>query len=411
MIEKIFVKQGLNKVELDKYLVKELDKAGFTKSEIVKTPLVTRIVVNVTRPGLAIGKSGSNIQQLTEMISKKFGIDNPQLEIKEITKPELDAQAVANKFKALIERGFSWRSVVFKGLGDIQRAGAQGVEIVVSGKLSGKGGRKKRVRVAAGYMKKVGEQAKLVDYGIASAYPKVGAIGVKVKIVRPETIFPDKEKIGPYIKKKEAAASAQESAKTKAVEDAKALTTEPAAPKVIALTESAPPEAASAVAAQRHVIAEQGPSKEGPPVKVHAPQIGAAFGREQAGKAAKEGIKEKETAGKHGEEKGQEKTGHKESKKGAGHDGKEGHAEATVASEASKVRAKHGPSAPPQRIEQKKNEANKSLVQSVVENGAEKKEHKKEEGRAGKADEKKHAEKVETAGHAAKKDDAGGAGK
>ena len=209
MMEKFFVKQGLNKVELDKYLAKELDRAGFTKSEIVKTPLVTRIVVNVTRPGLAIGKSGSNISLLTDTIGKKFGIDNPQLEIKEITKPELDAQAVANKFKALVERGFSWRSVVFKGLNDIQNAGAQGVEIIVSGKLAGKGGRKKRVRVAAGYMKKVGEQAKLVDYGYAPAYPKVGAIGIKVKIVRPETIFPDKERIQPYIEKKEKAAGLQ----------------------------------------------------------------------------------------------------------------------------------------------------------------------------------------------------------
>ncbi len=203
MIEKIFVKQGLNKVELDKYLARELDNAGFTKSEIMKTPLVTRIVVSVTRPGLAIGKSGSNIAQLTETIAKKFGIDNPQLEIKEIEKPELDAQAVANKIRALIERGFSWRSVVFKTLNDIQASGAPGVEIIIKGKLAGKSGRKRKQRIAFGYMKKVGEQAKLVDYGCASAYPKVGAIGIKVRIVKPETIFPDKERITDYIKKNE----------------------------------------------------------------------------------------------------------------------------------------------------------------------------------------------------------------
>ncbi|MBI4210128.1 MAG: 30S ribosomal protein S3 [Candidatus Diapherotrites archaeon] len=221
MIEKVFVKQGLNKVELDNYLAKELDKAGFTKSEIVKTPLVTRIVVNVTRPGLAIGKSGSNIAQLTETIGKKFGIDNPQIEIKEIEKQEIDAQAVANRFKALIERGFSWRSVVFRGLQDMQRAGAQGAEIIVGGKLSGKGGRKKSVRIAWGYMKKVGEQAKLVDYGHAAAYPKVGAIGIKVKIVKPGMIFPDKEKAQPYIEKRMAAektAAANSVAETKAIE-------------------------------------------------------------------------------------------------------------------------------------------------------------------------------------------------
>jgi small subunit ribosomal protein S3 len=203
LIEKTFVIQGIKKLEIDDYLAKELDKAGFTKSEIMKTPLVTRIVVNVTRPGLAIGKSGSNIQTLTETIAKKFGIDNPQLEIREIQNAELDAQAVANKIKALIEKGFSWRSVVFKSLQDVKKAGAQGVEIIVSGKITGKAGRKKKMRFADGYMKKIGEQARLVDYGAASAYPKVGAIGIKVRIVKPNTIFQDKLKIEDYIKKKE----------------------------------------------------------------------------------------------------------------------------------------------------------------------------------------------------------------
>ena len=212
MIEKHFIEQGMKKLELDNYLEKELNRAGFTKSEIVKTPLVTRIVVNVTRPGLAIGKSGSNITQLTETIGRRFKIDNPQLEIKEIEHPEIDAQAVANKMKALIERGFSWRSIVFRSVNDAKMAGAQGLEIILSGKIAGKAGRKRKQRIAFGYMKKAGEQAKLVDYGKASAYPKVGAIGVKVKIVKPGTIFPDKEKIKDYIKRREEIKEAEKEA-------------------------------------------------------------------------------------------------------------------------------------------------------------------------------------------------------
>jgi len=210
MIEKYFIEQGLKKLELDDYLSKELERAGFTKSEIVKTPLVTRIVVNVTRPGLAIGKSGSNITQLTETIGSRFGIDNPQLEIREIENPELDAQAVANKMKALIERGFSWRSIVFKSVNETKKAGAQGLEIILSGKIAGKAGRKRKQRIAYGYLKKVGEQARLVDYGKADAYPKVGAIGIKIKIVHPDTVFPDKEKITDYIKAKEETAEKKE---------------------------------------------------------------------------------------------------------------------------------------------------------------------------------------------------------
>lgn len=153
MIERTFVQQGVKLLELENFLRAELNKAGFTKSEIIKTPLVTRIVVNVTRPGIAIGKSGQNIKQLTDTIGTRFGINNPQLEIKEIGKPDLDAAAVGNKLKSLIERGYSWRSVVYRTVRDIQSAGAQGVELLLSGKLAGKAGRKRKQRISAGYMK------------------------------------------------------------------------------------------------------------------------------------------------------------------------------------------------------------------------------------------------------------------
>ena len=202
MKEKLFVEQAIKRVELERFLKRQLEDAGFTKSDIVKTPLVTRIVVNVTRPGLAIGKSGQNIKSLTDAIQKNYGIENPQLEIREITNPNLDAAAVANKLKALIERGYSWRSVAYKTLKDIMGAGAQGVEITVSGKLQGKGGRKKQQRIAAGYMKKAGDQTRLVDYAKTAAYPKQGAIGIKTRIVKPETQFVDKVDIMQFLEQK-----------------------------------------------------------------------------------------------------------------------------------------------------------------------------------------------------------------
>lgn len=192
MIEKHFVKQSIKKVQLHQYLKQELGRAGFTGFEMVKTPMVTRIVVNVSRPGLAIGKGGQNIRTLTETIQKVYGVDNPQLEIKEITQPDLDAKSVADKMKGMIERGFAWRSVAFRTLQDIERAGAVGMEVILTGKLAGKGGRKKQVRFIKGYMKKVGDQVKLVDEAKVTTYPKVGAIGLTVRIIRPGTFFPDK---------------------------------------------------------------------------------------------------------------------------------------------------------------------------------------------------------------------------
>ena len=58
MIEKIFIKQAFNKIDLEKFFAKKLSRAGFNRLEIVKTPMTTRVKIYVARPGLAIGYSG-----------------------------------------------------------------------------------------------------------------------------------------------------------------------------------------------------------------------------------------------------------------------------------------------------------------------------------------------------------------
>lgn len=234
MIERTFIEQGMKKIQLEQYLKKQLSRAGFTGLHMVKTPLVTRIILRVARPGLAIGKGGQNIRQLTEEIGKLFGIDNPQIEIQDIQNPTLDARATVDKMVELIERGFSWKSVAFRTLRNINEAGAQGVELVLKGKLSGKGGRKRKHRAVRGYMKKVGDQVKLVDTAKASAYPKAGAIGIKLSIIRPEVVFPDKVDIGKAIKKKETEAASAKAAEEKLAsageEKPKAIEEKPAEP-------------------------------------------------------------------------------------------------------------------------------------------------------------------------------------
>ena len=64
MIERHFIKQEIKKIQLEQWLKSQLERAGFTKVETIKTPLVTRIVIHVTHPGLAIGKGGTNIRRL-----------------------------------------------------------------------------------------------------------------------------------------------------------------------------------------------------------------------------------------------------------------------------------------------------------------------------------------------------------
>lgn len=192
MIERTFIQQNLRKVELEDFVKKSMDRAGVTQIEVQKTPLVTRIIASVTHPGLAIGKGGSTIRKLTQDIQSKFKIENPQIEIKEIMTPDLDARAVSAKMKNLIERGYSWRSVVFKTMRDISSKGSQGIEIIMKGTLGGKGQRKRKQRFAEGYMKKTGDQVKLVDFAKITSYPKYGAIGIKIRIVHPDTMFADK---------------------------------------------------------------------------------------------------------------------------------------------------------------------------------------------------------------------------
>jgi len=89
---------------------------------------------------------------------------------------------------------------------DIMNAKAQGAELILSGKLAGKGGRKRRVRIAQGYIKKVGNQVNLVDFAKANAYPKPGAIGIKLRIIHPGVEFPDKTDIRKFIEKEKEAA-------------------------------------------------------------------------------------------------------------------------------------------------------------------------------------------------------------
>ncbi len=220
MIERTFIQKNYNRMELENYLSKKLDRAGFSKLEIIKTPLVTRIVLHVAKPGLAIGKSGSTIKQLTEVIAQDYKIDNPQIEIQEIKTPNLNAKILSEKIASMLERGFSLRSVSYRVVKDIMDAGAGGVELVFKGAIAGKGQRKRKQRIAMGYMKKIGYQSRYVDFAKTAAYPKAGAIGIKLSIIHPDVIFPDKIDVMEVVKKHKGIAKEAEEQKNAEIEKA-----------------------------------------------------------------------------------------------------------------------------------------------------------------------------------------------
>ena len=187
-----FIEDAITRFRVSKFLEGELDRAGFSRVGIQRTPMVTRIAVEVTNPGRVIGKRGKSIQDLTDAIHSRFKIDNPQISVVESTNQNLEPRLVAKKICRYIEMGKKIRAILHAGLRDTMRAGALGAEIVASGKIAAKGGRSKCFRVMAGYIPKAGEPARLVAVAHVTAYPKSGAIGVLVRIVLPGTVFPDK---------------------------------------------------------------------------------------------------------------------------------------------------------------------------------------------------------------------------
>lgn len=191
-VEEKFIEDAITRYRVSKFLETELDRAGFSRVDIQRTPMVTRIAVEVTNPGRVIGKRGKSIQDLTDAITKEFKIDNPQISVVESLNQNLEPRLMAKKICRYIEMGKKIRAILHASLRDVMRAGALGAEIVASGKIAAKGGRSKTFRVMAGYIPKAGEPARQVAVSHVTAYPKSGAIGVLVRIVLPGTVFPDK---------------------------------------------------------------------------------------------------------------------------------------------------------------------------------------------------------------------------
>ena len=167
---------------MEEFIRKQFAQAKCGSIEIQHTPVVTRIVLYTTTPGLIIGSGGERIKETVETLKKEFGIENPQIDVQKIDNPDMDPNIVAQTIAAAIESG-----VNFKKLGNyyaqrIMESGAIGCEIVMSGKVSGQ--RSRRERFIAGYIKKCGEPSKRdVLKGFSLANPKLGNIGVTVKIM------------------------------------------------------------------------------------------------------------------------------------------------------------------------------------------------------------------------------------
>jgi small subunit ribosomal protein S3 len=186
---KYFIEQNLRKLAIDEFLAAELNAAGYGGVEIRKMPMKTEVVIHASRPGVVIGRRGSKIRDLTYILENEFAVENVQIEVTEIENPWLDAAVMASRLARQLERGVRFRRMAYWILRRVMRAGAVGCEIIVKGKLSSRRARYQKFK--QGTIAKTGEPASLfVHEADDRAILKPGVIGIKVRIMRPESKLP-----------------------------------------------------------------------------------------------------------------------------------------------------------------------------------------------------------------------------
>ncbi len=200
MIEREFIKEKRKYLKIKEFLFEKIPRmAGVGQIAIEKTPLGEKVTISAVKPSVVIGRAGGAITGLTSTIKTKFGLENPQLEVKEIAVPQLSATVMANKIAdELLRFGTAkFKAIGYKTLQSILNAGALGAEIKISGR-GVPGSRSKHWRFAAGYMKKCGQIAlEEVDHAITAANLHTGTVGIQVKIMPPTIILPDRMRLKP----------------------------------------------------------------------------------------------------------------------------------------------------------------------------------------------------------------------
>jgi len=175
------MKNNFRNMELNEYLSSSLSQAGYGGAEVQKTPIGTKITLFVIRPGLVIGRKGSGIRDLTTKLEQQFNLENAQISVTEVTKPELNPHIMANRIAQLIQRGTAFRRASLWTINTIMGAGAMGVEVTVSGKLRGE--RAHFEKHSAGTIPKSGKIAEeVVRSSTNSILTKMGLVGIKLKI-------------------------------------------------------------------------------------------------------------------------------------------------------------------------------------------------------------------------------------
>ncbi|MCR5626743.1 MAG: 30S ribosomal protein S3 [Lachnospiraceae bacterium] len=171
-----------------KYLKEKLYSAGISKIEIERSSGKAKAIVYTSKPGIVIGKGGKDIEDTKKALAKKTG-KNFEIEIKQIKRPDMDAQLVAENIASQLEGRVSFRRAMKSAMQRTLKNGAKGIKASVSGRLGG-ADIARREFYSEGTIPLQTLRAD-IDYGFAEADTTYGKVGVKVWIYKGE-ILPGK---------------------------------------------------------------------------------------------------------------------------------------------------------------------------------------------------------------------------
>ncbi len=176
-IKKGYSKQLLEDIRIRRSLKERLFHAGVPKIEIERAGKNIRLIIHTARPGIIIGKKGAEVEKLRKDLKLMTGKD-VAIDIKEVRKPEVDAQLVAENIALQLEKRIAFRRAMKKAVASALRFGTLGVKVLCSGRLGGAEIARtewyREGRVPLHTLKAD------IDYGFAEARTTYGAIGIKV---------------------------------------------------------------------------------------------------------------------------------------------------------------------------------------------------------------------------------------
>ena len=171
--------------KIREYLKNSLQQAGIPKIEIERDSAKVRIFIHCARPGMIVGKGGSEVEKLQETVSKMIG-KTVAISIVEVRNPDLNAQLVAENIAQQLEKRVSFRRAMKLAMGRAMKLGAKGIKTCVSGRLGGA-----EIARTEHYHEGTIPLQTLradIDYGFAEAKTTYGRIGVKVWLYKGEVL-------------------------------------------------------------------------------------------------------------------------------------------------------------------------------------------------------------------------------